>query len=236
MPERRKLRQAMIRHFDISELRAICFDLGVDDESLASTDKKTLVIELIKYCERTNRLADLVGECKKERPGIDFSNPNTEGNLKQELGVATNQMTPYLESQFRAYSEIWKSLQALRFAGDEIWEELTEKTVKRFGEEWINVRRMVNNSAIFFEEEDYNALRELVDAISKFRLGKLHLYEIYEGRNRRSALEWAANDAVRWAREEVAQQIKQNRRYKQDYEILLDQIRKSFRRRLAAIQ
>jgi hypothetical protein len=233
--ERQKLRQAMMRHFNTSELRTICFDLNVDNEDLAGTEKTTFVIEMIKFFERTNRTPELIQKCAELRPEIDFSNPNTKDNLKQELGVATKHMRPYLESQFTAYAEIWKSLQALRFAGDEIWEELTEETVKRFAKEWLNVQTMVANSAIFFTEEDYDTLRELLDAISEFRLGKLRLYDIYQEGNSRS-LEWAANDAVTWARKEVVQQIRQNGMYKQHYEILLDQIGKSFRRRLAAIQ
>lgn len=235
MVERQKLRQAMMRHFNVSELRTICFDMDVDDEDLEQTEKTTFVIEMIKLCERTNRLPDLIRECNKMRPDIDFSDPNAKSNLKYELGVVTNQLTPYLESQFKAYADIWKSLQALRFAGDEIWEELTEDTVKGFAKEWLNVQTMVADSAIFFDEEDYDTLRELLGIISEFRLGKLHLYEIYQERNS-SSLEWAANDAVTWARAEVVQQIEQNGRYKQRYEILLDRVGKSFRKRLAAIQ
>jgi hypothetical protein len=50
--ERAKLRQNFNAHFSTTELREICFDLGIDYERFMQEDKRVFVMDLIMYMER----------------------------------------------------------------------------------------------------------------------------------------------------------------------------------------
>jgi hypothetical protein len=66
------LRQNMVVSFSDSELRNLCFDLGIDAESLALQNKADLVRELIVYCQRRDRLAELLAYCRQQRPMVGW--------------------------------------------------------------------------------------------------------------------------------------------------------------------
>ncbi|MBU0494154.1 MAG: hypothetical protein KKA73_24110 [Chloroflexi bacterium] len=52
--DRVRLRQILTDHFNMDELRALCFDLGIDAEDLAHHQgpKSALTRDLVTYCER----------------------------------------------------------------------------------------------------------------------------------------------------------------------------------------
>ena len=79
----------------------------------------------------------------------------------------------------------------------------------------------LDESAIFFEEEEYMRLREILNVFGNFRLGKIRLIDI---RNE--------EDLYRISSSQARRQIERNLRYKCEYEELLDKIRVSFRDRL----
>ncbi len=66
------LRQLLIQHFSVSELRTLCFDLGHDYELLPGREKSEKALELIAHCRRTNMLDDLLQACKKARPQVEW--------------------------------------------------------------------------------------------------------------------------------------------------------------------
>ena len=66
------LRQKLLELFDESELRTLCFDIGIEHSSLRGENKVDRVIELIGYCERRSQLARLISECRKQRPNASW--------------------------------------------------------------------------------------------------------------------------------------------------------------------
>lgn len=64
------LRTNLAHHFNSGELRILCFDMGIDDESLSQETKDDLVRALILYCQRRNRIAELVARCQQLRPHV----------------------------------------------------------------------------------------------------------------------------------------------------------------------
>lgn len=74
------LRQNLNTYFDVNELRALCFELGVDSEQLPvrSLSKDELVRELIRYEAQQKRLPDLVAACTRLRPNNDWPLPSDE--------------------------------------------------------------------------------------------------------------------------------------------------------------
>ena len=69
---RARLRKNLVEYFDGSELRDLCFDMGVDYESLPGQGKSDKARELVAYCERRQIVPDLVAKCKKLRPRVSW--------------------------------------------------------------------------------------------------------------------------------------------------------------------
>ncbi len=63
-----ELRDFITKYFDYNELRDLCFDLGIDHESLPGESKSAKARELVAYCQRRNRLAELEVICRRLRP------------------------------------------------------------------------------------------------------------------------------------------------------------------------
>ncbi len=57
--DRVNLRQILTEHFDEGELRLLCFDLRIDYQSLPGEGKADKARELVAYCDRHERIAEL---------------------------------------------------------------------------------------------------------------------------------------------------------------------------------
>jgi hypothetical protein len=66
------LRIVMTMHFNLNELKNLCFDLGVDYEEFGEAGKSGMVRELIAHMRRRGRFDELVGEIKRTRPDLNL--------------------------------------------------------------------------------------------------------------------------------------------------------------------
>ncbi len=67
-----QLRQNLIHYFNDSELRDLCFDLGVDYESLPGTGKSDKARELVSYLDRRGRVPELTWMGQQLRPNTPW--------------------------------------------------------------------------------------------------------------------------------------------------------------------
>ncbi len=65
------LRLKLAAHFNIEELRTLCFDLSLDNENFP-TLKEGLCRELVKYCIRSGSVAQLTKYCQQKRPNVSW--------------------------------------------------------------------------------------------------------------------------------------------------------------------
>jgi hypothetical protein len=65
-----KLRQQMTDYFNKSELKVICFDLGIDSENLRWETKDELVIQIIEQQKRKKQIPELLHICQSKRPEV----------------------------------------------------------------------------------------------------------------------------------------------------------------------
>jgi hypothetical protein len=68
--DRVRLRRLIEESFSTSELHDLCFDLGIDHENLPGQERSARAREIIRYCERHSRLADLLREVVRLRPHL----------------------------------------------------------------------------------------------------------------------------------------------------------------------
>jgi hypothetical protein len=59
-------------YFDIGDLKALCFELGLDYDNLEGNTKKGKSLALIQYCQRHGRFLELVQQVQKDRPNATF--------------------------------------------------------------------------------------------------------------------------------------------------------------------
>jgi hypothetical protein len=62
------LRQAIVRHFDLEELRTLCVDIGVNYDVLRGEGLEAKTRELVAYVERRGELERLVAAVRGQRP------------------------------------------------------------------------------------------------------------------------------------------------------------------------
>jgi hypothetical protein len=65
-----QLRENLVRYFDEEELRTLCYDLGVDYDSLRGEGKAARARELVAYLERHSRIPEFVRLVRKLRPQV----------------------------------------------------------------------------------------------------------------------------------------------------------------------
>ncbi len=67
-----QLRQQLTDYFSDGELRDLCFDLGIDYESLPGTHKGERARELILHMERRRDTERLLQACRRLRPALEW--------------------------------------------------------------------------------------------------------------------------------------------------------------------
>lgn len=66
------LHDLILAHFDMDELMQLCFDTGVMWDMLPGDDLGAKARALILKMERDGRTYQLIGECQKVRPDVDW--------------------------------------------------------------------------------------------------------------------------------------------------------------------
>jgi len=83
-----QLLKNLAEHFDLEELRALCFDLRLDYDELRGEQKSAKARDPITVMLRQNRRAELADRVQVLRPNVDW--PNVEALLpKERLAWAT---------------------------------------------------------------------------------------------------------------------------------------------------
>jgi len=67
------VRKQLCERFDLEELRTLCFDLGVDFDSLRVEGKEAKARELIAHLRRRDQLSQLVRYIRHHRPDIELA-------------------------------------------------------------------------------------------------------------------------------------------------------------------
>lgn len=68
--EKARLRQLVAAAFNLDELRALCFDMGIDYEDIPGESKMRKIIELISYFGRQNSIVQLIQYLSLARPNV----------------------------------------------------------------------------------------------------------------------------------------------------------------------
>lgn len=147
--------------------------------------------------------------------------------FRNQIGLGGTRVSNYANAQFESYWGVWKRLQSLKLAGDELWRETSAPNLVNFADELRKTKLVVNEGELFFEEQDRQELIRILKAFSEYRLGKSKVIDI---RSQHKAQQIVDEFAYM-----LQNQIEENWQLKQEYERLLEHIRSSFRTRLSTM-
>jgi hypothetical protein len=98
-----ELREALLRHFNLDELRILCFDLGVDFEDIAGDTFASKTTELVVYFQRRGLLHKLVERVRESRPDIEWHEP-PGGIIDTNEPNSSNDLSPSLSSDLEPFA------------------------------------------------------------------------------------------------------------------------------------
>jgi hypothetical protein len=151
--------------------------------------------------------------------GGEVSNEQQREFFANQIGATIPRNDRFCDSQFNSYCNAWKNLQALRLAGDDLWERASEENISSFKKTLRETKALLLNDDIFFEDRDRVKLASVLQKFESFRFEKERLSEMR---------------ATRYSENYIQRQIERNSHIKGEYEDLLDDLRISFRNKVSA--
>lgn len=85
----------LTRHFNLEELRSLCFDLRIQPDELGGQGLRSVARELLQYMQRRGRLPELLAALHVERPSVAWP---TADELASTLAPTAGE-TPTAHSQ-----------------------------------------------------------------------------------------------------------------------------------------
>jgi len=140
---------------------------------------------------------------------------------------------PFPADQREVFIEVWRSLIFLESAAEGLWKNISDHTLSVFADRLHESTNYINNNAIFFSEEDYKSLQEIIKAANFYLTGKLSLSNIGNGyvyfgdEDEYEKLDTTGN-YNHFVNPYIKKQIKQNKRWLTRYKNLIKRLRNSF--------
>lgn len=149
----------------------------------------------------------------------------------REIGLSRNTM--YKEAEFKAYSDVWKILQKLRLASDDLWQRATKERLLTFGKHFRDAQQLVYEGEIYFSQRDRNDLKQVLQHLGDFYVGKSNLVNIRDEYAYERFKESVKRE-YEYGERRITEQIRRNHKAKRQYEVVLNNIRDSFHERLSS--
>jgi len=147
---------------------------------------------------------------------------------KTELEKSKSIFLRYSEHQFNLYNELWKSLCDLNHIGEELWERAEIQKVKDFSKQLKTTKLTVEKSALLIEDNHYKDLIKILDNFGKFEFGKMTLISL-RNRQAHELEDYGVNEV------EIRRVIDQNRKTKQEFVSLVDNLATEFKRQIKGL-
>lgn len=166
--------------------------------------------------ERTRRVTEIEKEIARRQTEFELEQLRTMINVNRVM------IDKYSSSQFDVYIELWTALQGLRMTIDLLWSKVTQPNIERLIREMRTTEQKVRSWSLFFNDEHFQELERLFEIVESFQTGKLKLKQIKLERD------------LKYVRiGEIEKQVEENLQLRNDFEYLLDNLRRDFREKLS---
>ncbi len=93
-PDPTQLKNVLSHYYSSSELRTLCFELGIEYEDLGGRGKSENAFLLVKYMQSVGRLHELVTYIQRTRPHVQLNMRNTPPpKMAEDVGAQTKPST-----------------------------------------------------------------------------------------------------------------------------------------------
>lgn len=97
--DKNQLIDSLTEGFNFTELKTLAARLGIDGESLNTSNKKNFIISLLDYLERRQQMTDLLALGKKQRPALEWPEIGASASSPQTTDAVTSPMPITTQSQ-----------------------------------------------------------------------------------------------------------------------------------------
>ena len=125
--------------------------------------------------------------------------------------------------QFELYNDLWSSLIDLKLSADELWDAATKTKLHDFSKKVHSASVSVEKSAILIDDRHYIKLRDILAEFEGFKFGKSELILKRLRNKTKTQLE-----NIEFYNS-IEENIQQNGRIKDNYDNLLDELKKQFK-------
>lgn len=132
------------------------------------------------------------------------------------------------ESQFKAFSELWKSLTELKNKADDLWDHANDVTQLGFVNSLKEASDSLEVNALILNELDYNNLKDILTKFSEYGIGKTRLIDMDKGKIKAEREYHTLSNGMKAISDERISQISQNEDIKNKYEKLLGELKIKF--------
>lgn len=143
---------------------------------------------------------------------------------KSSLEKAKLQFVRYSEKQFELYNDLWKVLLYTKQQADMLWEKAEPAQIPAFSEQIRLTRNAINDNLLLIEEDHYNKLIMLITQFEQFQFGKQKLFDV--------RIHSDEEQIQSITQEEIRTTIRHNMKTKENYDILIMDIGRSFRNQI----
>ena len=133
------------------------------------------------------------------------------------------------ESQFKAFSELWKSLMNLKRRGQNLFIEANEKELSEFVKDIEEAHKSFQDNSLILEKEDYDSLKKILDQFWYYKVGKERLIDM-DNKKIQQTISYLSGAIL--ILDERQNQVLNNESIKKEYERLLEDLRERFRKRM----
>ena len=95
--------QQLNEHFNLEEIRTLCFKLHIDYETISGDEKSSRIRELLLAMGRYGRLSDLIKVVREERPNVDWPSIPDNFQLPESLAPEERVVSP---DQYNVYGDV----------------------------------------------------------------------------------------------------------------------------------
>jgi Glu-tRNA(Gln) amidotransferase subunit E-like FAD-binding protein len=138
---------------------------------------------------------------------------------KAQIDLLMETALRYSGRQFELYTKLWHSLYDLKSAADMLWEKASLQNLQKFSRQLKKTTDEVEKSYLFIEENHYRKLKNLLKQFCDYQFGKTKLVQLYE---QKPNVDY----------QEIENWINRNKVRKEEYERLIDIIRRDLKKTL----
>jgi len=124
----------------------------------------------------------------------------------------------YYNTQFEQYNKLWSDLIDLQIIADDLWEKGKSSKLNKFISKLKQTKNNVKRYSLIIEENNYQKLMQILNSFENYQVGKENLIKL--------------RNITNVSNEQIDKLIKDNENLKQQYDNLLEKIKKDLKKQL----